>query len=328
MIKQVVRDYKTHSFENTKDVLEKLNYFRKVSADGLHNLSDTQLASLKSELTTFFNLDLAFFADTYPTKLFRLTNNKNLYGGQKVKLQKISDLLGPPKGLSQINRCNLRGESMFYAALNMETAIWETKPQKDDYITISEWKIKEGEKLFMHNIFHPEKTVANKESQAAFDAYIKSKAQVQKDLAETFEEILKFFCEEFMKPVREDQKINYLFPALMSSSLLRSEHDPNGLKIEAISYPSIKMDYELTNIAIVNSLVLERLDLVNIKVYMVTATNYDNPNKKAMDLIKVSPLILTITDFDFKNDKIDYSNSGELQMMIDLDEKYGQKNGR
>ncbi len=324
MIKQVVRDYKTHIFKNTKDVLEKLNYFRQLSADGLHNLPDAQLASLKSEFTAFFNLNLAFFAETYPTKLFRLTNNKNLYGGRKVKLQKISDLIGPPNGLSQINRCSLRGESMFYAALNMETAIWETKPQKDDYITISEWKIKEDQKLFMHSIFHPEKTVINKESQSSFNAYIESKKRVQKDLAETFEEILKFFCEEFMKPVKEDQKINYLFSALMSSSLLKSNNNSNDLNIEAISYPSIKMDYELTNIAIVNSLVLEKLDLVNIKVYMVTDANYDNPNKKANDLIKVSPLILTITDFDFENDKIDYRNSGELQMMIDLDEKYGQ----
>jgi hypothetical protein len=240
-----------------------------------------------------------------------------------VKLQKVSDLIGPPIGLSRINRCNLRGESIFYAALDFRTAIWETKPQKDDYITVSEWKIKEGEQINMHSIFHPEKTIANKDCQKAFSEYIESKKQLNSELALTLEEILKFFCEEFIKPVKEDEKINYLFSALMSSSLLKPA--PEGYSIEAICYPSIQMDYGLTNFAILNSLVFKKLDLVEIKVYMVTETNYENGNKNADDLMKVSPLILTIKDFDFVNDKIDYRNSRELEMMIELDKKYGRK---
>jgi hypothetical protein len=323
MITQVVRDYKTQTFESTKDVLEKLKYFRQLSSNGLHNLSESEIASLKTEIIKFFNLNLAFWADSYPTKLFRLTNNKFLYGGQKVKLQKVSDLIGPPVGLSRINRCNLHGESIFYAALDFRTAIWETKPQKDDYITVSEWKIKNGEQINLHSIFHPARAIPNKDCQKSFSEYIEHKKRVNPNIAQTFEEILKFFCEEFMKPVKENEKINYLFSALMSSSLLKPASE--GYSIEAICYPSIQMDYGLTNFALLNSLVFKKLELVEIKVYTVTETNYEDGNKNVEDLIKVSPLILTIKDFDFGNDKIDYRNSRELEMMVELDKKFGRK---
>jgi len=213
---------------------------------------------------------------------------------------------------------------MFYAALDVRTAFWETQPQTGDYITLSEWKIKEDEKIFMHSIFHPEIAIANKDSQHSFNAYIDSKKQIKPDLAQTFEEILKFYCEEFMKPVNDKEKNNYLFSALMSSRLLQGEPDTNGFRLEAISYPSIKKDYGLTNIAILNSLVMKKLDLVSITVLDVRETNYDPNNKDRDDIIKVSPLQVVIKDFDFENDKIKYNGEEELRMAIELHEKYGR----
>ena len=42
------------------------------------------------------------------------------------------------------------------AALDFNTAVWETKPEVGDYITLSEWKIKDGEKLYNHyTVTHP-----------------------------------------------------------------------------------------------------------------------------------------------------------------------------
>lgn len=318
MIKQIVKNHKTHTFESSNDILEGLNYFRDISSYGLHNLSELELERLKKVFDNFFNISLMMHTDTHPTKLFRVTNNKNLYDGKKVKLQKITDLVGPPSNKSNIGRCNLKGESVFYASLNKHTALWETQPQIGDYITISEWKIKDGEKICTNSIFHPIKILNNKESQIVYNAYVASKDFIRKDLSKTFEEIFSFFSDEFMKSVNENQKSNYLFSACFASKLLQNIPNSNNLKIEAITYPSVKKELGVTNFAMLNSLVFKKLELVNITVLNVSETNYDLKDKTTKDFIKVSPLVLKIEEFDFEKDRIIYNSKEELRLAMDL----------
>lgn len=325
MIDRIVRDPSTHTFESVEDVTQKLDYFRQLSAKGLHHLSDNEIEALTKEFNSFFNLNLSFFADTYPTKLFRVTNNKLINGTKQYKLQKISDLIGPPVGRSGINRCNLKGESIFYAALDLKTALWETQPQKDDYITVSEWSIKPGQRLNNHFIFHPTETNLSKESRDTYEAHLQVKRSLNPTIAPIFLEIMKFFAEEFMKRVDEDKKINYLFSSIISSRLIQSEPDSNGFRIESISYPSIKLDHKVTNIAILNSLVLERLNLNSVTIYTVMETNYDEALKDSSDFVKVSALQTFHKSFDFENDRIYYDLDRELKDAIELHEKSERK---
>lgn len=313
MIERIVKDYRTHSFENVEEVVEKLNFFRGLSKDGLHNLSDSDFADLKTHFEKFLNVHLAFVADTYPTKLFRITNNKNLTGGQKVKLQKITDLMGPLTGLSKLGRCNLSGESVFYSALDVQTAIWETQPGPDDYITLSEWKIKPGQKLWTHSVFHPEETNQNVESQRAFEAHLKAQETMSPIFAPVFIELMRFFAEEFMKPVKINENKNYLFSSILASNFLQSPPDENGFKIDSISYPSTKRDHKVTNIAVLNSVVLEKLDLVDATIFSVGETNYDLKNKDRPDLIKVSALKTHVKSFDFVENRIYYDLKREIE---------------
>ncbi len=127
MIDSIIK-YPTHTFHNKRDIIEKLNYFKKISSDGLEKLPEKEIELLIKEFNTFFNLHVTFFADIYPAKLYRVTINKYITKGKYTKLQKITDLIGPPKELTNIGRCNLKGESVFYAALDTHTALWETKP--------------------------------------------------------------------------------------------------------------------------------------------------------------------------------------------------------
>jgi hypothetical protein len=284
-------------------------------------LTEGEIDLLVKEFNTFFNLNLSFFADTYPTKLFRVTNNKLITGTNQYKLQNISNLIGPPEGVSGINRCNLKGESVFYAALDLKTALWETQPQKDDYITVSEWTIKPGQRLNNHFIFHPTDTNLSKESKQAYEAHLEAKKSLHPTLAPIFTETMKFFAEEFMKKVDEDKKINYLFSSIISSRLLQTKPDSNGFRIESISYPSIKLDHKVTNIAILNSLVLEKLDLKSVTIYTVMETNYDDALKDSLDFVKVSALQTFHKSFDFENNCIYYDLERELKDAIELHEK-------
>lgn len=313
MIKKIVRDPKNYVFEPSDKISEKLNYFKELSKKGLENFSALELETISSEFISFLNIDLAFFADSYPTKLFRITNNKYLYSGKSVKLQKISDLIGPPKEYANVGRANMKGESVFYAALDFNTAVWETQPEVGDYITLSEWRIKEGEKLYNHFVFHSEETNLSRESQNAFNAYIEQIGNVRGDLRSVFKDILNFFAEEFMKPVRREFGENYLFSSLISSRFLQHGKDSNGFQIESITYPSTRRDCEVTNIAILNSLVFEKLELISAKTMYVADTNYDLQNKNRGDLIKISSLITEAERFDFENNTIHWNIKKELK---------------
>jgi len=326
MIEQIVKDYKKDLFNTPEKIREKLNFFREISKKGLHQLSEKEIQGIKSEFIKFVNINMTLWADTYPTKLFRVTNNKHLYKGAKVKLQTIDDLLGPPINKAYYGRCNLPNESVFYSALDFKTAIWETKPETGDLITVSEWKIKQGEKLNTHNIFHPKLSNLSKESIDAFIGWIDSKSKIDPRLGEIFEDVMLFFTEEFMKVVSYEERENYLFSSILSSRFLQAKNDKNGFKIEAIAYPSVKMQYGLTNLAISNDLVLKRLDLNSITVYEIMETNYDVNNVHNDDLIKVSPLIIKTSDFDIINNKINYDSEAELQQMIELNEEHQKNN--
>lgn len=324
MIEKIVLDTEKHIFEPPERIAEKLNYFRQISNSGLENLSSEELEKIKSEFNRFLNINLTLFADTYPTKLFRITRNKLLYKANPYKLQKISDLMGPPEEVASLGRLNMKGESVFYSALDFNTAVWETQPEKGEYITVSEWKIKEGQKLYNHFIFHPEETNLSKESQNAQKAHLEQIGVIREDYRKTFTEIQKFVAEEFMKPVDRNKKANYLFSSIIGSRFLQNGKDANGFQIEAISYPSTRRDCAVTNIAILNSLVLEKLDLVSAKIMTVGETNYDLENKDRKDLILISPLVTESERFDFENNQIHWNLKKELEDGIKLHQKYGE----
>lgn len=318
MIDKIVRDTDNQIFESVEKIKEKLNYFKELSAYGLDNFSKSKLEQIKTEFENFLNINLFLFADTYPDKLFRITVNKRIYKENPYKLQKISDLIGPPEECAKIGRVNLKGESIFYSALDFTTAVWETQPEVGDFITLSEWKIKEGQRIYNHYIFHPEETNLSKESQKAYNAHIDQIGVVDTETKAIIVEIQKFIAEEFMKPVDRDKNQNYLFSSIIGSRFLQNEKDSNGFQIESISYPSTRRDCEVTNIAIRNSLVLEKLELVSAKIMTLVETNYDLDNKNRDDLIKISSLVTESERFDFENNRIHWNLKKELEDGIRL----------
>ncbi len=260
---------------------------------------------------------LRYFRPIEPTKLFRISFNKFI-PTQKGdgRLEKISDLLGPPENKSTYGRCNFPGESVFYSSLFIKTAILETKPVKNDFITLTEWHLKPGKSLLGTCIFHhPDVVSANKESKEAYDGYLLEMEKTDPILAQIVDSILKFLTEEYIKPVQKDKPREYLFSAHFSSVLLKSK-SPEGQRIEAIMYPSVQNKYEVTNIAIVNSIVLDRFDLISVRATTVIETLYGKPPPANVGILNVQDLYDPITNFDIPNNKIIYDNSAEFHKLV------------
>jgi len=326
MITRIVKDFKSKTLYSYSEIKDKLDYFRSFR-DNLYNLSDDKFDAIRVEFKKFNDLHLAFFADKYPTKLFRLTINKRILQGKNERLTKISQLMAPPVGVSNYGRCNLPGECVFYAALDINTAIWETQPEVGDLITISEWSIKDGCKIDTHTIFNPFAKNDSKDAQKAYQAYLQSSilpimADQNPEINETLREIMFFLSQEFMKPVMLNQSKNYLFSGLYSSEFLQTPPDGNGFKIEAISYPSVKMELGLTNIAILNELVPSKLNLDSITIMKIAETNYNSKALLSQDVIKIIPPEIKVTNFDHSDDQIIYNKKDELHQVVEWHTKY------
>jgi hypothetical protein len=306
LIEKIVLDPSRHLFNSIESVKEKLDYYRNLSKKGLTNLTDEEFGILHKDIKAFFNVDFTAQAPAYPNLLIRITFNKPITNqGRGGQLKKISNLLGPPPILSTFNRCNLPGESIFYCALDLNTATWETKPKPNDVITVSEWKIKNGQQLMINTVFnHPSINDINKESKDAYEGYLKEKDKLHPNQYEIFDTIIKFVTEEFIKPVPKDKPKEYLFSAQFASNLFIPSK--NGLSIEAIWYPSIQRRYGVTNVAILNQIVLQKLDLLSITTYDVVATKYDQDPISNEPILGVFPAFKKITTFDVSQDLIIY----------------------
>ena len=306
LIDQIVIDTARHLFNPLSSIKDKLDYYRELSNNGLSNLSNEKFELLHKDIKQFFNVQFAAFTTAEPTKLFRITFNKPITNqGRGGQLQKVSQLLGPPTDKAKLGRCNLLGESIFYSALDFNTAVWETKPVYDNVITVSEWKIKDGKTIIVNSIFnHPDIANINQEAKRAYEGYLKKMDKIHPQQWELFDTIIKFITEQYVKPVPKDKPKEYLFSAYFSSSIFQPS--PDGFRIEALVYPSVQRKYGVTNIAILNSIVLDRLDLVATTTHNVMQTYYDKDPVSNESVLVVFPAYKRITEFDIQNDKIIY----------------------
>jgi hypothetical protein len=310
LIKQIVIDPHRHLFNTLESVKEKLDYFRRLSKAGLSKLPDNEFELLTQEIKTFFNIQFAAFTKASFPNLYRVSFNKNIRKGGG-RIEKISQLTGPPASISNFNRCNLPGESVFYASLDFNTILWETQPQPGEHVTVSEWKSKDGQEIVIHGIFnHPDIVKANQESKKIFEHYIKEMNQIHPHQGEMFDSIIKFITEEFVKVVPRDSPREYLFSGFFSSGLLQK--GPDNFQIEAILYPSVKRDYGTTNLALINNLVSQKLDVIATTGYDIGATDYSKEmNKTNTPPIAIIPWSVRMTDFDVANDRIIYPDTQE-----------------
>jgi len=318
LLDNIVKDFDRHLFNSVSSIKEKLDYYRQLSKSGLSNLSDEQFIKLQIDIKKFFNIQFTTFTDAYPTKLYRISFNKSITNQDRGgTLKKVTQILGPPADKSNFNRCNLPGESIFYCSLDFNTAVWETKPKFDDVITISEWEIKEGEKLMLHTIFnHPDIDNVNDDARKAYEGYLKEMDKVHPKQYNLIDTIIKFITEEFIKTVDKDKPREYLFSAYFASELFRPSTDI--IRIEAIAYPSIQRKFGVTNLAIINSLVLQKLELVASTTIDVLSSNYEIDPTSNEPLLGVFPAYRRITEFDIENDKIIYPDPQiELQHTIE-----------
>lgn len=224
-----------------------LNTFNIISQSPINEASEKWLLdNLPKSLPLFAHLINRY---TFPT-IQRITINKNILQTNK-RISDISHLKHPPENLvKKYGRCNLKKQSVLYAAPIIMTALSEMKPKKGDLITKSTWKLKHDYSLKICPIFHyqPNNGTINPrtfELQNAFNKLVNQKFKGA--TKEAVINLSNFIAHHFSKIVDRDKDRDYLFSAFFANKLL---YELDEGTVDGILYPSVQENLSFENIAL------------------------------------------------------------------------------
>ena len=280
----------------TKDIVEKLNYYRSFFGK-VQDLTDDEFENLKKDIAKFFNLKIGGNTQQPPQRLVRISNNNRILASQGKELSYLTDisqLLAPPIEYCGFQRCNIPNQQVLYCATSEAGAYWEIKPKHGDVITLSHYELKLNAKV-NSLVIMKDKT---------------ENPKIQHQLQEVYYHLEDFFVDAYSLEVDRSRPRDYLFSALLSSEQLFYPvvSDKN---FEAIIYPSVQKKKFGENFAIRNELILERYNLIAVETRFIL-DEYENLDP-ASDEVTTDQIIGSFgtTEFDFKTGKILYNEKAD-----------------
>jgi len=179
-------------------------------------------------------------ADTPPgMKIYRAKKNCRDNNGTSELFNKVEEVWYPPKNRTKLGRCNHKNKPVLYVAGKWEGAILEIRPQKGDWITVGEYRLKKKARVLPIRIF------ANR---------IESWEELRRARKKTFQKMArssvaktrmveKFLSELFVQIQKRNDIRQKTATATISEFYLRAEF------VDGILYPSISRSLTDWNIA-------------------------------------------------------------------------------
>jgi hypothetical protein len=280
----------------TKDIVEKLNYYRSLFRK-VQDLPDAEFENLKKDIAKFFNLKIGANTQDAPQRLVRISNNNRILAAQGKELSYLTDisqLLAPPIQYCGFGRCNIPNKQVLYCATSEAGAYWEIKPKHGDVITLSHFELKPNAKV-NSLVIMKDKT---------------ENPKIKNQLQEVYYHLEDFFVDAYSLEVDRTRPRDYLFSALLSSEQLFYPvvSDKN---FEAIIYPSVQKKKFDENFAIRNELMLERYNLIGVETRFIL-DEYENLDPASYEMTTDQVIgSFGTTEFDFKNGKILYNEKAD-----------------
>ncbi len=254
----------------SKEELDKfkhlLDYFKRLSEDGVTPLIEKQLlAMLDFSLPFFSNLVMR---DRFP-EIHRLTVNRRVVGSNK-RIRDISQLKYPPVDkVNRYGRCNLPSQSVLYASFGSMITLSEVKPRIGDLITKTIWRAKDDATLIYSPIFKNQPTHADTINLRTYEInqiYEEKVREYSVNAKAQLDALLQFVTDAFTKSIHPEANLDYVFSAYFSNKIF-NEFEKG--KIEAIYYPSVQSKLSFENIAIKPDVFDSKYELAEVKESLV-----------------------------------------------------------
>jgi len=202
-------------------------------------------------------------------EIHRISINRSVRDDkQNGRLHKIQDLKYPPLEKAKklnYNRCNFKGQQMFYGGFGLFSTLFETQPIVGDLITFSKWKLKINEKLCFIPLFQKKDILQNNKAYEQFWKEFQNKIEkldnITRVAIEQTYDLISFF---FYRNV--NQSIEYLYSAYFANQFFSLPYEE---KIEAILYPGVRNEYLSSNIAILPEIFEEKIEFIEAQEHIV-----------------------------------------------------------
>lgn len=192
------------------------------------------------------------------------------------RVEFIKHLKNPPKEcVKKYGRANMIGQSVLYATFDYLTALSEIRPEINETITVSYWKLKTDYNLCVTPIFKnstKDGVVHNELSLRAQMLSNKMLRQYDDNVRTQIEIILQFIADAFSKRTEDGNNFDYYLSAHYANRLLYEFE--NG-ELDGILYPSVRQSLTLSNIALKPEIFEEHFELEKVEESIITS----RPNK-------------------------------------------------
>jgi len=167
------------------------------------------------------------------------------------RVEFIKHLKNPPKEyVKKYGRANIIGQSILYATFDYLTALSEMRPEVNDTITVSYWKLKSDYDLSVTPIFKNSTKDGIVHNELSLRARILANNmlnQYDENVKKQIETILQFIADAFSKEIEDSNKFDYYLSAHYANRLLYEFE--NG-ELDGILYPSVRQSLTLSNLAL------------------------------------------------------------------------------
>lgn len=171
--------------------------------------------------------------------------------GKAERIEDLKFLKYPPKDkVKKYGRANLIHQSILYATFDYLTALSEMRPNVEEKITVSYWKLKSDYDLCVTPIFKnttKDGVVHNELSLRAKMLSNNLLKQYDDNTKKQIEIILQFIADSFSKDVNAQNHFDYYLSSHYANRLLYEFE--NG-ELDALLYPSVRQSLTLSNVAI------------------------------------------------------------------------------
>lgn len=178
----------------------------------------------------------------------RITINKKVIN-KNLRINEVSKLKYPPaECVKSYGRANLKNQSVFYGTFDFITAVKEMKPEKGDLITISKWILKNKfDTLVICPMFLRQPIDGSKNIHLLnlYNWFIRELKRFPPQESKLYFETHQFYSDCFAREVIDNQ--GYIISAILADKIFNQYE--NGI-VDAIIYPSTRVDLQNSNIAI------------------------------------------------------------------------------
>lgn len=219
-----------------------------------------------------------------------------------------------PAGLPNLGRCNVKGESLFYCSPNYETAIVETRPFLNSYVSIASFYPKSGF-LLKNNISGNIVGFVGKQYLSRIKN-IKNLFEAPSTpwIMEPYDDLDIFIDRLFHEKVKYGDEWKYKISNAITKIFMSDIYEnKNTIKIHGLVYPSIVQNLNSYNFVFIPKYAKEQYYLKDIFTYKVQEETDDSYTLK---LVRIGQVLYTFNGNGLQNANpinwVDVSNGDNI----------------